>query len=342
TVLYECLVGEPPFSGEMQSILYRIVHEIPQPPRSLGAELDEELERIVLSSIAKDPKERPQTAGQFAESLRRYRATLRESDRARSVAGLTRTLQPQRPAVSPFVGRSKEVAELQHRLNAALGGECQLVVVGGEPGIGKTRLIDELESLARARKIRVLHGRSVEQDRAFPYQGFCELIQEYFRFKETDSSPPPDLSDVASDLVSLFPMLNEISDIRSAATGDSKLTRTGGASGPEDRTQVFELLARTLTRIAGARPLILVLEDLHEAEVSIEALQYVVRRLGPTPTLIIGTYRSTEVDRRHPLSRMLESFRGDRRFSPMTLAPFTPSEHRLFLETLVGGPKLSE
>ncbi len=342
TVLYECLVGEPPFSGEMQSILYRIVHEIPQPPRSLGAEIDEELERIVLSSIAKDPRERPQTAGQLAESLRRYRATLRESDRGRSVAGLTRTFQPQRPAVSPFVGRSKELAELQHRLNAALGGECQLVVVGGEPGIGKTRLIDELESLAGARKIRVLHGRSVEQDRAFPYQGFCELIQEYFRFKETDSSPPPDLSDVASDLVSLFPMLNEISDIRSAATGDSKLTRTGGASGPEDRTQVFELLARTLTRIAGARPLILVLEDLHEAEVSIEALQYVVRRLGPTPTFIIGTYRSTEVDRRHPLTRMLESFRGDRRFSPMTLAPFTPSEHRLFLETLVGGPKLSD
>jgi ABC-type oligopeptide transport system substrate-binding subunit len=225
TVLYECLVGEPPFSGEMQSILYRIVHEIPQPPRSLGASIDEELERIVLSSIAKDPKERPQTAGQLAESLRRYRATLRESDRSRSVAGLTRTFQPQRPAVSPFVGRSKELAELQHRLNAALGGECQLVVVGGEPGIGKTRLIDELEALAGARKIRVLHGRSVEQDRAFPYQGFCELIQEYFRFKETDSSPPPDLSDLASDLVSLFPMLNEVSDIRSAATTSSGIAR---------------------------------------------------------------------------------------------------------------------
>jgi ABC-type transport system substrate-binding protein len=342
TVLYECLVGEPPFSGEMQSILYRIVHEIPQPPRSLGAEIDEELERIVLASIAKDPKERPQTAGQLAESLRRYRATLRESDRSRSVAGLTRTFQPGRPAASPFVGRAKELAELQHRLNAALAGECQLVLVGGEPGIGKTRLVDELESLARARKIRVLHGRSVEQDRAFPYQGFCELIQEYFRFKEEDSAPPPDLSDVASDLVSLFPMLNEISDIRSAATGDSKLTRSGGASGPEDRTQVFELLARALTRIAGARPLILVLEDLHEAEVSIEALQYVARRLGPTPTLFIGTYRSTAVDRRHPLSRMLESFRGDRRFSSMTLSPFTASEHRLFLETLVGGPKLSD
>src|SRR6185295_15876785 len=47
TVLYECLVGEPPFSGEVQSILYRIVHEIPQQPRLLGAEVDPELEKII-------------------------------------------------------------------------------------------------------------------------------------------------------------------------------------------------------------------------------------------------------------------------------------------------------
>jgi predicted ATPase len=248
-----------------------------------------------------------------------------------------------RVALSPFIGRESELAELQRRLNVAISGECQFVVLSGEPGVGKTRLLDEIELLAKARKLLLLHGRSIEQDGAFPYQGFCEAIQECFRQRDSTSLPSLiDLSDIAPDLVSLFPMLTEISDIRAAATGDSKLSHVGASQGPENRTQVFELLARTLTRLAGGNPLILFLEDLHAAEISIEALQYIVRRLGPTPTLIIGTYRSSEVDRSHPLLRMLESFRGDRRFSAIALEPFAPAEHRLFLETLIGGPKLSK
>ena len=344
TVLYECLTGEPPFSGELQSILYRIVHEIPQPPRSMGADINEDLEAVILSCIVKDPGKRPQRASEVADSLRRCQTRLHQSDLGKSVV-LTKTLMLPRVALSPFIGRDKEQAELQKRLNAAISGECQFVVVSGEPGVGKTRLLDEIENLAKARKLLVLHGRSIEQDGAFPYQGFCEAIQEYFRQKDTFSSPDNmiELSDVAPDLVSLFPMLTEISEIRAAATGDSKLAQTGGSQGPENRTQVFELLARTLTRLAGGNPLILFLEDLHAAEISIEALQYIVRRLGPTPTLIVGTYRTSEVaSRSHPLLRMLDSFRGDRRFSAIALGPFSPAEHRLFLETLIGGPKLAD
>ena len=344
TVLYECLTGEPPFSGELQSILYRIVHEIPQSPRSLGADINEDLETVILGCIAKEPGKRPQRASEVVESLRRCQTRLHHSDLSKSVV-MTKTLMLPRVALSPFIGREKELAEFQKRLNAAITGECQFVVVSGEPGVGKTRLLDEIENLAKARKLMVLHGRSIEQDGAFPYQGFCEAIQEYFRLKDTGISlgASIDLADVAPDLVTLFPMLTEISEIRSAITGDSKVAQlTGSQGGPENRTQIFELLARTLTRIAGGRPLILFLEDLHAAEISIEALQYIVRRLGPTPTLIAATYRSTDVDQRHPLSRMLDTFRGDRRFTSIVLGPFAPSEHRLFLETLIGGPRLAD
>jgi ABC-type transport system substrate-binding protein len=344
TVLYECLTGEPPFSGELQSILYRIVHEIPQSPRAMGAEITEDLEAVVLACIAKEPARRPQRAGEVAESLRRSQTRLHQSDLGKSVV-MTKTMMLPRVALSPFIGREKEQAELQKRLNAAISGECQFVVVSGEPGVGKTRLLDEIENLARARKLLVLHGRTIEQDGAFPYQGFCEAIQEYFRLKDTISSfhDRVDLADVAADLVSLFPMLSEISEIRTAATGDSKLSQLSGSQGPENRTQIFELLARTITRLAAGKPLILFLEDLHAAEISIEALQYIVRRLGPTPTLIVGTYRSSEVDgKNHPLVRMLDTFRGDRRFSAVALGPFSQTEHRLFLETLIGGPKLAD
>ena len=347
TVLYECLLGEPPFAGEVQSVLYRIVHEVPQPPTMRGADVDPELEMIAMHCLARDPASRPQTAREVADSLSRYRTTLGDEDRQRPIAmastRLARVQSSYHREVVPFTGREKELAELQHRLNAAVAGECQFVVVGGEAGIGKSRLLEEIERLARARRMRVLHGRFVEQDRAFPYQGFCEAIQEYFRAREhsTSSAEIADFSDLAPELTHVFPVLAEIGDIR-AASHDSK----GGDRPPvrriEDRTAIFELLARTIARIAGGRPLVLLLEDLHDADVSLEALQYVVRRLGPTSTLIVGTYRSGEVDRRHAVNRMLDSFHGDRRFAHVLLGPMPPSEHRAFIDALIGGARVGD
>ncbi len=343
-VLYECLVGDPPFTGEVQSILYRIVHEIPQPPRALGAEIREELQDIILRCLEKDPARRPQKAGQVADALRRHRSSLATEESRMSVV-VSPSRMMQRPAVSAFIGREKEFAELQRRLNAAIAGDCQFAVVAGEPGIGKTRLLEELKNLASARKIRVLYGRFVEQTGAFSYQGFCEVIQDHFRSRDSGSSAErPDFSDLAADLIALFPQLSEISELRSTISDE---TRASAASEekekkPEDRIQIFELLARTLTRIAGGKSLVLILENLHGAEISIEALQYIVRRLGPTPTLIVGSYRQTETDKRHPLMRMLDSFADDPRFTSVTLGPFSPSEHRSLVASLVGAPKVAD
>ena len=344
TVLYECLAGEPPFAGEVQSVLYRIVHELPQPLRTLGADVGEELEAAVFQCLAKDPEKRPKRAGHLAEALRRYRGKLREEEFGRSVVFTASRMLPRPAATSPFIGREKEMAELQRRLHAAIAGECEFVVLAGEPGIGKSRLVDELKSLARARRVRVLSGRFVEHDRAFAHQGFCELIQDYFRSKDTGLSETsrPDFSDLAGDLLALFPVLSEIGELRAAAAGDSGASRAGDGRKAEDKTAIFELIARTLARIGGGKPLFLALEELHGAQLSIEALQYVARRLGPTPTLIVGTYRQTEVDKGHPLVKMLESFRGDPRFAALTLGPLSASEHRALVELAAGGGKLSD
>jgi len=344
TVLYECLAGEPPFAGEVQAVLYRIVHELPQSMRTLGADVSEELDAAVLQCLAKDPEKRPKRAGHLAEALRRYRSKLRDEDFGRSVVFTASRMLPRPAVAAPFIGREKEMAELQRRLHAAVAGECEFVVLAGEPGIGKSRLVEELKNLARARKIRVLSGRFVEHDRAFAHQGFCELIQDYFRSKDAGLSETsrPDFSDLAGDLLALFPVLSEIGELRAAASSDSGAVKAGDGRKAEDKIAIFELIARTLTRIAGGKPLLLALEELHGAQLSIEALQYVARRLGPTPTLIVGTYRQTEVDKRHPLVKMLESFRGDPRFATLTLGPLTPSEHRALVELSAGGGKLSD
>jgi ABC-type transport system substrate-binding protein/serine/threonine protein kinase len=342
-VLYEAMTGKPPFVGEIQTVLYRIAHEFPRSPRAAGAKIDEEFDEIVMKMLAKDPSRRFQRGSEAAEALRSYREKLQDEEMGDSLLlSTTLTAQIDRGESSPFVGREKELAEIQRRLNSAVDGECQFVVVAGEPGIGKTRLLEEVEKLAHARRIRVLHGRFVEQDRTFSYQGFCEVIQEYFRSRETSTSSSgehADFSDLAADLGALFPVLMEISEIRSAS-GSGEAARGAGKK-IEDRTFVYELLARTLVRIAGGKPLVLVFENLHGAEMSIEALQYVVRRLGPTPTLIAATYRQTETDKAHPLVKMLDGFTGDPRFSHVVLGPLTSDEHRELLSTLVGTSRLS-
>lgn len=338
-VLYECLTGKAPYVGEIQSVLYRIAHEIPQSPRAMGADIPEELEEIIMRSLEKDPAKRFQRAKEVADALKRHRSKLRDTERQQKLSMVVRaSMVVQRPMQSPFIGREKEFTDLQRSLNASLQGECQFVVVGGEAGIGKSRFLDELENLARAKKIRLLHSRFVEQDQAFPYQGFCEAIQEYFRLKVTTASGPVDFSDLASDLVSLFPVLAEMVEF----TGGQKLIVSGEVKRTQDRTYIFDLLARSFVRIGGGKPLIILFEDLQNADVSLDALQYVIRRLGPTPTFLVGTYRTTEVDKHHPLMKMLKGFQGDRRFAQINLEAFSESEYREFLQTLVGSTEMEQ
>jgi ABC-type transport system substrate-binding protein len=343
-ILYECLVGTPPFVGEAQSVLYRIVHEAVTRPAALGVAVDPAFEEILLHCLSKDPARRPQRGREVAEALGRYRGRLRESERARRLTATARgrAVAPHVREFAPFVGRERDLAELQRCLNAAVAGEGQFVMISGEAGIGKTRLLAELERLARARRIRVLHGRFVAEE-GFPYQGFCEAIQEYFRSHEWGSGAkgPADFSDLAGELVDLFPVLSEIEELR-AAGGDAAAALTGELRRVEDRTAVFELLARALMRLASGLPLVLVFEDLHGADVSLEALQYVVRRLGVTPVLVVGSYRASEVDRRHALARLLDGFRGDRHFTTIQLGPLARGEHRELIEALADGSRLSE
>ncbi len=330
TVLYECVTGETPFSGEIQSVLYRVIHEYPLAPSATGVKVHPELEDLIMGCLQKSRDLRPQRAKDIAEKLSRIRMQLLDD---RAVVDHTITIQYHYPVVSAFIGREKEMAEIQRRMAASIAGECQLVLIGGEAGIGKSRLVLEITNLARVRKIKVFIGRFFEEDRSVPYQGFREMLQEYFRAaaKRVDD-PQVDFSDLAPDLVLLFPELAEIESLRGVAGQPQKLT---------DRTAIFDLLARTLIRIGQQSPLLMALEDLHNTDLSNDALEYVARRLAAHPVLILGTYRTTEIDRNHAVSRLLDHFQGDRRFSTVQLQAFTREEHARFVEAM-GGSSVDE
>ncbi len=330
TILYECLAGEPPFTGPQGSVLFRIVHEEPPP---LG--VDPVLSAIIMRCLAKEPQDRPARGTELAAELRAYRESLSEAARAQTpIPEELRRLQARRAAAPALIGRGEELAELTRRLDLALAGECQLVLLGGEAGIGKTRLLLELELRARARGVRVVRGRFSGQEGTFPHHGFCELIQDFYRAKaEGSSSGLPDMKDLAAELLKRFPVLGEIAELRAAAGGRRSALAEGAAG--DDQTLVFELMARTLIRLAAGQPVVMLLENLHLAETSIAALEYLVRRLGTTPTLLAGSYRSSEVGKRHGVVRLLRDFAGDPRFAAVQLEALAPEEHAELVLTLL-------
>ena len=314
-VLYELITGRPAFGGDAPSMLYLIAHDRPRSPRALGVDIPAELEELVMQCLDKEKARRPDRARDVAATLDRCRKKLRASD-AFSKPHPTTARMEVRPS-SPMIGRSREFAVLQTQLNEAKT-HCRFVLIGGAAGSGKTRLVEELERLANARKTTVLRGTVASVDEALPYAGLCRVIEEFLRSR---GSAPAHFDDLASDLVGTFPLLSEIAELKAMATTPKAIN---------DRNAIFDLLARAWIRIAADRPLVIVLEDLHFAAVSIDALEYIVQRLASTGVLVVGVYRSEEIARGHPLARLL----ADRRvpFTRIDLAPLTRDEHRQLVE----------
>ncbi len=340
-VFYELLTGKPPFvSSNSVKLLRMHTEQTPVPPSTHRHEIDAHVDAAVLRALAKLPDDRFQSPADFAEALEPSAATIntpavltREST-AESTSSITANTgeRHNRPAL---VGRGPELTVLAERLDAALGGECQLVLISGDAGVGKTRLVDELEALARRRGVRTLHGRFAEADHALPYDGFFEVIREYLR---TGAGSAATLAEIMPELLELFPMLAEIDSSRTPPTLTQQEPEDGGSRALDAKTSVFETLASTLSRISGGRPLVVRLEELHSANVSVEALQYAVRRLVTVPLFVVGTYRAADVDKRHPLARLVAAFRGDRRFAQIELGPLSEAAHRELVEAVLGGP----
>lgn len=345
-VLYECLAGEPPFTGAPTSLLYRIVHEHPMSFQDRGLHIDPELEWVVLGCLAKDPEERLRRGAELATALRRVADCLGDGERTEH-----RTMRmPAMPAMLrdgpmarvPLIGRDPEIRRLQQRLQTVTTGGTELVLLGGDTGIGKSRTVEEIAELARIRGMRVFSGRFSEPESTLPYQGFTELILDAVRQRKSDGLVV-DLRDLAAELRRFLPALGDLPEIGdvSRETSVAPLAETAEDSAAR-RGALLELLARTLSRLGGGEPTLLVLESLHHADRSLEALPYVVRRLGGVPTLVIGTYRTDEVGIGHPLRRLVTAYQGDPSFVHLTLGSLAPGHHRDLVRALVDDEPVSD
>ncbi len=197
-----------------------------------------------------------------------------------------------------FVGRQRELDVLITAWHQTAGGG-RVVLVSGEPGIGKTRLAAETARVVRSEGGSVLFGRC-DEELGVPFQPFVEAL-EHFVVHSPDRGLRERLGRHAGELVRLRP---EIAD---RVPGLPPLLQ----SDPEtERYRLFDAVAGWLAAAAAARPMLLVLDDLHWAgKPTLLLLRHIVRARAPARLMIIGTHRDTEVSPAHPLAELLADLR---------------------------------
>jgi DNA-binding SARP family transcriptional activator len=195
-----------------------------------------------------------------------------------------------------FVGRDAELAELTAGLDEAFAGRGRLFLLVGEPGIGKSRLAEELIARARVRGARVLVGRCWEAGGAPAYWPWVQSLRAYVREVEPNHLRDQ-LGSGAVDLAQLLPELRELF----LDLGEPPVLEAESA-----RFRLFEAVTSFLIAVSHARPLVLALDDLHAAdEPSLLLLQFLARELGPSRLIVVGACRDVDPTPSDPLTAVL-------------------------------------
>jgi DNA-binding SARP family transcriptional activator len=195
-----------------------------------------------------------------------------------------------------FVGRERELAELLGGLDDAFAGRGRLFLLGGAPGIGKSRLAEELVAQATARGARVLIGRCWEAGGAPAFWPWVQSLRAYVREAAPDALRAQ-LGAGAADLAQIMPELRErFPDLPEPASLESEAARF----------RLFDASAEFLRRASASRPIGLVLDDLHAADApSLLLLRFLARQLGSSRLLLLGAYRDVDPIPGQPLTEML-------------------------------------
>ncbi|HEX5015362.1 MAG TPA: AAA family ATPase [Candidatus Limnocylindrales bacterium] len=196
-----------------------------------------------------------------------------------------------------LVGRATELASLENAFRRAVDGEPAVVLIGGDAGLGKTRLVTEFAEIARANGARVLTGACLDLGGEGPPLGpFLEALRELgmeLQPRELRAL----LGDVAPELVAVAPgFARFLGSDEDEAIAAAAAVGTASLGTPADQNRLFELTLALIDRLAADRPLVLVLEDLHWSDpATSDMLVFLVRALRRGRVVLIGTVRADDL-----------------------------------------------
>jgi hypothetical protein len=327
-MLYEALVGQPPFTGSSADVLARKSAMDAQPASATTSGIPDDLDALCSDLLRRDAGARPsgrEILGRLPRSSAPPRATPPPA-------------WP--PADVPLVGRERHLAALRTALEEARAGRCVTVLVHGASGMGKTALvrafIDTLEETGQA---AVLRGR-VHQRESMPYRAFDGVVDALRRkLMALDASTTEPVSEEVAALARLFPVLHGVTPVDTAADWTT--------AGPNEvRLKAFHALRSLLAWMAQSGPLIVHVDDVHWGDVdSVGLLFEAVRPPSAGPLLLVLSYQ----DESATLSPFLRETRGrwprGAELRELEVGPLDPDDARSLSAALValdGGVPLEE
>jgi tetratricopeptide (TPR) repeat protein len=323
-MLYEIVTGRPPFTGDdAVAIIGQHINTPPVSPNWHRPDLPPALAALIMRLLEKDPNKRPASATEVLQMLEAIEAGKTEGLSAEQSKVLAENPLYRRV----FVGREAELRQLQSAFDSATSGQGSLTMVVGEPGIGKTALCEQLATYAALRGGRALVGHCYEEGSlSLPYLAFVEALRTYAQTCDV-SRLRQELGLGAADVARIVSEIRERLRIEPRPKGDPG----------EERYRLLQAVSDFLGSAAVAKPLLIVLEDLHSADGgTLEMLEHVARNLGDKRLLLVGTYRDIEVDRTHPLSAALAELRRLPNFGRVLLRGLNADEVRRMLSGIAG------
>jgi predicted ATPase len=294
-VLYELAAGQHPFPADSaSSILHAIAAQPPLPPARLNPEVPAALDALILQMLAKDPRLRP-TAAEVEGAL---------ADLAENRAGPPGK-PPPGPGRPPTVGRQPERAALRAAFESAAGGRGLLLCVTGEPGLGKTTLVEDFldELAAGGRPCGVGRGRCSE--RLAGAEAYLPFLEALDTLLQTDGSGA-----AAQMLKRLAPTWS--AQLARPTASDPSLGDGRAEAEAVSQARRKRELGVFLRELSRLRPVVLFLDDVHWADPSsTDLLAYLGSRCAELPLLLVLTYRPSDLLRgQHPLAPVKLDLQG--------------------------------
>ncbi len=235
-----------------------------------------------------------------------------------------------------LIGRAPYLASLQERIDQARGGLGQTVLLAGEAGVGKSRLVAEAKTHAAEAGMLILAGRCFEPDRTLPYAPLLDLLRSYYGTRAPDELAH-ELGSAAQELVKLLPEL---------AASLPGLAPTPALEPEQEKHRLIQTLILFFTRLAvpqGDRkgsPLLVVVEDLHWSdEASLEVLLYLARRIAAQPILLLMTYRSDDAQTHTGLTHFLAGLDRERCAVELALPRLARDEVEAMIRAIFEQPR---
>jgi serine/threonine protein kinase len=321
-MLYEMVAGRPPFIGDDSiAIIGQHINTPPVSPTWHRADLPLALEALILQLLEKDPTRRPNSANEVLKVLETLETEKKKLEApAKTPSAISNPLYQR-----VFVGREAELKQLQNTFDGAMSGQGALSMVLGEPGIGKTSLCEQLATYVTLRGGKTLVGHCYEEGSlSLPYLAFVEAIRSYTLERDAENLRK-ELGSGASDVARIVSDIREKLDIHLKAAENPE----------EERYRLLQGVTSFLIHAASVQPLLIVLEDLHDADKgTLEMLTYLSRHLSGSRLFLVGTYRDVEVDRNHPLSSALAELRRVSTYGRVYLRGLNADEVRRMLEAI--------